>query len=92
MSQMARNPTDAADGFLRGYRLLIQKRSSLFTEQFRETLRSASVESLKLPARSPNLNAYAEGFVRTIKESCLYNMILSGESSWREAVSQFVEP
>lgn len=91
MSQMARNLTDAADGFLRGYRYLIQDRSSLFTEQFRATLLSAGVESLKLPARSPNLNAYAERFVRTIKESCLDNLILFGESSLREAVSQFVE-
>ena len=91
MNQMARNLTDAADGFLHGYRYLIQDRSSLFTEQFRQTLRSAGVESLKLPARSLNLNAYAERFVRTIKESCLDNMILFGESSLREAVSPFVE-
>ena len=49
------------------------------------------MESLRLPARSPNLNAYAERFVRTIKESCLDNMILFGELSLREAVSQFVE-
>ncbi len=91
MNQMARNLTDAADGFLRGYRYLIQDRSSLFTEQFRETLRSAGVEPLKLPARSPNLNAHAERFVRTIKESCLDNMILFGESALREAVFQFVE-
>ncbi len=49
------------------------------------------VESLKLPAWSPNLNAHAERFVRTIKESCFDNMILFGESSLREAVSQLVE-
>ena len=91
MNQMARNLTDAVDGFLLGYRYLIQDRSSLFTEQFRETLRSAGVESLKLPARSPNLNAYAERFVRTIKESCLDNLILFGEPALREAASQFVE-
>ena len=90
-NQMARNLTDAADGFLRGYRYLIQDRSSLFTEQFRETLRSAGMEPLKLPARSPNLNAHAKRFVRTIKESCLDNMILFGESALREAVFQFVE-
>jgi len=91
MNPMARNLTDAADGFLQGYRHLIQDRSSLFTEQFRETLKTAGVESLTLPARSPNLNAYAERFVRTIKESCLDNMILFGESALREAVFQFVE-
>ncbi len=49
------------------------------------------MEFLKLPARSPNLNAHAKRFVRTIKESWLGNLILLGESSSLEAVSQFVE-
>ena len=49
------------------------------------------MEPLKLPAQSPNLNAHAERFVRTIKESCLDKMILFGESSLREAISQFTE-
>ena len=44
----------------------------------------------RLPPRSPNLNAYAERFVRTIKESCLEQMILFGEDALRRAVSQFV--
>lgn len=60
MNQMARNLIDAADGFLRGYGFLIQDGSSLFTEQFRETLRSAGVEPLKLPARSPNCKRHSE--------------------------------
>jgi transposase InsO family protein len=49
------------------------------------------VQSVKLPPRSPNLNAHAERFVRTIKESCLERMILSGEGSLRKAVHEFVE-
>jgi putative transposase len=44
---------------------------------------------VKLPARSPNLNVYAERFVRTIKESCLERLILFGEGSIRRAVSEF---
>jgi putative transposase len=43
-----------------------------------------------LPPRSPNLNAHAEIFVRSIKESCLERMILFGESSLRTAVQNFV--
>jgi putative transposase len=89
MLQMARNLTDACDGFLRGTRFLIHDRSTLFTEQFRETLKSAGVEALRLPARSPNLNAFAERFVRTVKSSCLDRMILIGESSLRRALSEF---
>jgi putative transposase len=44
------------------------------------------VESVKLPPRSPNLNAYAERFVRSIKESCLERLILFGETSLRIAI------
>ena len=45
---------------------------------------------MKLPPRSPNLNAYAERFVRSIKESCLDRLILFGEDSLRTAVREFV--
>jgi hypothetical protein len=66
MNQVARNLTDPWDGFLRSNRYLIHDRSTAFTEQFRQTLHQANVEALRLPARSPNLNAFAERFVRTI--------------------------
>ena len=46
--------------------------------------------SVKLAARSPNLNAYAERFVRTMKESCLERVILFGEGSVRRAASEFI--
>ena len=45
---------------------------------------------MKLPPRSPNLNAYAERFVRSIKESCLNRLILFGEQSLRRAIREFV--
>lgn len=89
MIQVARNLTDACDGFLCGARYLIHDRSTLFTESFREILKSAGVEPLRLPARSPNLNAFAERFVRSVKESCLDRMIFFGESSLRRAVTEF---
>src|SRR5437867_5694347 len=53
-------------------------------------LAEAGVQSVKLPRRSPNLNAYAERFVRTIKESCLERMIFFGETSLRKAIAEFV--
>ena len=45
---------------------------------------------MKLPPRSPNLNAYAQRFVRTIKESCLDQMIFFGEAALRGAIHEFV--
>jgi transposase InsO family protein len=47
------------------------------------------VKPLRLPARSPNLNAFAERFVRTIKEECLDRMILFGENVLRRAIENF---
>jgi putative transposase len=91
MSQVSRNVTDASDGFLTGKRFLIHDRDPLFTVPFRETLAAAGVQVVRLPPRSPNLNAYAERFVRTIKESCLDRMILIGEESLRRAVGEFIE-
>ena len=44
-----------------------------------------------LPARSPNLNAYAERWVRSVKEECLSKLILFGERSLRRALSEYVE-
>src|SRR5580704_17688480 len=75
-SLVARNLTDAVDGLLKGKRYLIHDRDPLFTAEFLSMLGEAGVASVKLPPRSPNLNAYAERFVRTIKESCLERMIL----------------
>src|SRR5687767_10434406 len=89
MLQIARNLTDVCDGFLRGSCFLIHDRSTLFTEQFRQTLKSVGVEPLRLPARSPNLNAFAERYVRTVKSSCLDRMILIGESSLRRTLCEF---
>ena len=89
MNQIGRNLTDAVDGILKGKRYLIHDRDPLFTDEFLEVLRETGVASVKLPARSPNLNAYAERFVRTIKESCLERLILFGESSVRHAAAEF---
>ena len=90
MTQIARNLTDAVDGFFIGKRYLIHDRDPLYTRDFLNMLAEAGVQSVKLPPRSPNLNAYAERFVRTIKESCLERMIFFGETSLRKAIAEFV--
>ena len=91
MSQIARNLTDCEGGFLKEARYLIHDRDPLFTRAFRESLRSSGVEMVKLPARSPNLNAYAERFVRSIKSECLAQIIPLGERHLRHAVKEYTE-
>jgi transposase InsO family protein len=89
MSQIARNISDSVEGILTGKRYLIHDRDPLFTAEFLSILADSGVKSVKLPPRSPNLNAYAERFVRTIKESCLDRMILFGEDALRKSVQEF---
>ena len=91
IKQIARNITDPVDGFLVGSRYLIMDRDAIFTAEFRDFLKQERINAVRLPPRSPNLNAYAERFVRTIKESCLDRMILFGERSLRNAIREFLE-
>jgi putative transposase len=90
MSQVALNLSDAAEGFLVGKRYLIHDRDPLFTEEFSKIIEVSGIKTMKLPPSSPNLNAHAERFVRTIKESCLDRMILFGEGSLRKTIREFV--
>ena len=91
MKQVARNLTDADSGFLNGARYLIHDRDPLFTERFREILKPSGVKTVKLPARSPNLNAYAERFVLSVKSECLAKIIPLGERHLRKAVKEYTE-
>ena len=90
MSQIARNLTDAEQGILTDKRYVIHDRDPLFTAEFLKMIADAGVESVKLPPRSPNLNAHAERFVRSIKESCLERPIFFGGASLRTAIQNFV--
>lgn len=91
MVQMARNATDVIDGVFRPIRFALHDRDTKFCASFRDTLRSGGLEPVVLPARSPNLNAFAERWVRSIKTECLSKLILFGEASLRCASTQFLE-
>ncbi len=65
-------------------------RDTKYCEAFRDTLQGAGVKPLRLPARSPNLKAFAERFVRTIKDACLDRMIFFSEKMLRHANTEFV--
>ena len=90
MAQIARNLIDAVDGFFTGKRYLIHDRDPLYTNEFIDIIAGCGVDGVKLPAKSPNLNAYAERFVRTIKEDCLNRMLFFGEDMLRSAIRECV--
>jgi putative transposase len=91
MTQVARNLTNAHDGFLRDLQYLILDRDPLYTATFRRLLRGSGVKPLVLPAWSPNLNAFAERFVGSAKSECLDRIVPLGEGHLRAAVRAFVE-
>ena len=90
MKQIARNVTMDEWGILEGCRDLIHDRDTKFTDSFRAIVKSSHVDPLKLPARSPNLNAYAERWVKSVKDEALSKQILLGEASLRHVLSEYL--
>jgi putative transposase len=91
MVQIARNVTMADRGFLAPGQYLLHDRDGKYCPAFQHIIDAASVKRVPLPAQSPNLNAYAERWVRSVKEECLSRLILFGEASLRHALRQYVE-
>jgi transposase InsO family protein len=91
MAQMARNLTDAFDGFLRvPVRYVLLDRDTKFTEEFQAILTAADVTPVLLPPKSPNCNAHLERFFRSLKEEALSRLILFGETALRKATNEFL--
>jgi transposase InsO family protein len=90
MKQVARNLTDVSGGFLVPSRYLVMDRDTKYTEDFKDTLDREGVKSIRCRVRAPNCNAFAERFVRSIKEECLDRMILFGEASLRRTLRAYV--
>ena len=90
MEQVARNLLDAVDGFLVGKRYLILDRDPLYTREFREAMERGGVEVLCLPPSGPNLNAFAEGFVLSIRSECLDRIASLSEAHLRRSVCEYV--
>ena len=90
MEQMARNISFAEVGFLNGCRYLLHDRDAKFCAAFTEILEAVGIKGVKLPPRSPNLNANLERWHRSVKDECLSKMIFFGEASLRQALSNYV--
>ena len=90
MLQVARNLVDEEAGVLHAKRCLIVDRDTKYSDQFRRLIRDNGTKVIRLPPTSPNLNAYAERFVRSIRLECLNQMIFIGEASLRRAVAEYV--
>ncbi len=90
MAQMARNVVDDNGSPLGRCRYLLHDRDAKFCAAFQDVFASDGVRCLRLPAQSPNLNAFAERWIRSVKEECLSKLILFGERSLHRAVTEFI--
>ncbi|MDA7541591.1 integrase core domain-containing protein [bacterium] len=90
MKQTGRELTNNEDGFLNGKKHLIMDRDTKFSESFRSFLSKEGVQPMRLPPRSPNMNAHLERFFGSLKSECLDRLILFGEKAMRNAVNQYL--
>jgi transposase InsO family protein len=89
MMQMGRNLLDAFDGPLLGKQYLILDRDTKYCAEFRQALAREGIQVIRLPPRSPNLNAFAERYVRSVKEECLSKLIPIGQGMLRRALRAY---
>ena len=90
MKTVALELTNREDGFLKGKQYLIMERDATLSKSFRDFLRNEGVKPVRLPPRSPNLNAHLERFFGSLKSECLHKLILFGETAARRAVRSFL--
>jgi transposase InsO family protein len=90
MVQVVRNVTMADWGFLAPGQYLIHDRDGKYCPAFQHMIDAAGITCVPLPPRAPNLNAYAERWVRSVKEEALARLILFGERSLRHALTEYV--
>ena len=91
MLQLGRNLIDEQSGALASKRYLIIDRDAKYSQQFRRLVEESGAEVIRLPPMSPNLNAHAERFVRSIKHECLNRMIfIIGQESVRRAIGEYM--
>ena len=91
MQQTVRTLTMVEGSAVRAPQVLICDRDRKWSGDVRRRLRDAGTRVVLIPERAPNANAYAERFVRSIKEECLDRLIPIGERHFRRAVTEYVE-
>jgi len=89
MEQIARSATQEIWGYLEGCRYVLHDRYMKFCVSFRSVLAAGGVKAIPLPARSPNLNAFAERWVRSVKQECLSKLILFGAGPLSRTLTEF---
>ena len=89
MMQIARNVTMDGMGFLSGMKYLIHDNDGKFCPAFDKIIEDSGIELVPLPPRSPNLNAFAERFVLSVKSECLWKLLVFDEQALWQTVMEY---
>jgi len=89
MEQIGRIATQETWGYLHSCRYVLHDRDTKFCASFRSALASGGVKAMALPSHSPNLNAFAERWVRSVKQECLSKVILFGEGPLSRVLTEY---
>jgi transposase InsO family protein len=90
VTQVARNFAADLEEAGGRFRFLIRDRDTKFTASFDEVFTSIGVETIRTPVRSPRANAYAERFVRTVRNECLDQLLVVSRRHLESVLDEYV--
>jgi hypothetical protein len=88
--QVARNFTSDLEDAGYRFRFLIRDRDTKFTASFDEVYRAVGISAIRTPVRSPKANAFAERFVRTVREDCLDHLLIYSRRHLESVLEAYV--
>jgi len=91
VTQVARNFCADLQDAGRRVRFLIRDRDTKFTTSFDELFASIGTKTVLTPVRAPNANAFAERWVRTVREDCLDHLLVVSRRHLERVLAEYVE-
>ena len=90
LARRARNFTSDLEDAGRRFRFLIRDRDTKFTASFDEVFKAIGISAIRTPVRSPKANAFAERFVRTVREDCLDHLLIYSMCHLQAVLADYV--
>ncbi len=72
-------------------RFVTHDRDTKFTTTFDRVFTSEDITIIRTPVRAPNVNAFAERWVRSVRRECLDRIIVLGEEHLRRVLTAYVD-
>jgi len=88
--QVARNFTSDLEDAGRRFRFLIRDRDTKFTASFDEAFKASGISAIRTPVRSPKANAFAERWVRSVREDCLDHLLIYSRRHLESVLGAYV--